>query len=227
MHRLKVLQFNDSSGRSVLCKTAEQLLEFLFNMEQEIWKDIWGYEGLYQVSNLGNVKSLFWGRHKTYREKILKKWTRKSWHEYVILSKNNIKKNLLVSRLVAITFIPNPENKPIVCHKDETLIESRLDNSVDNLWWWTYSDNFQDMISKRRENYVYKTNNPNKGKLWKLHHCSKAVIQYDKQMNFIREWHSMSDVKRELWINAINISCSCRQIKSRLIAGWFIWRYKI
>lgn len=61
-HRLKVLQFNDSSGRSVLCKTAEQLLEFLFNMET--WKDIPWYEWKYQVSNIWNINSLSFNKTK-------------------------------------------------------------------------------------------------------------------------------------------------------------------
>lgn len=98
---------------------------------EEIWKDIPGYEGLYQVSNLGNVKSL-------YNNRLLKLCWRNTKKEYkaVYLSKKT-KKTFFVHRLVAIAFIPNPDNKPCVDH----INGDRLDNRVDNLKWVTNKEN--------------------------------------------------------------------------------------
>lgn len=206
MHRLKVLQFNDSSGRSVLCKTAEQLLEFLFNMEQEVWKDIPWYEWLYKASNLGRIKSLWNGGSNASVQKVLKPWRHKYWHSNVVLCKDWISKWLIVSRIIWITFIPNPDNKPFVLHKDETIIDWYLNNSVYNLWWGTHTDNMRDMIKKRRG-------------------TAKMVIQYDKNMKFIKKWGSMLDVERELWIWNQQISACCSFKPMRKSAWWFIWRY--
>lgn len=97
----------------------------------EIYKDIPGYEGLYQVSNLGNVKSLK-NYHKTIKSTILKSFIIRGYYR-VELYKNGIGKQLFVHRLVAMTFIPNPNNHPQVNHKDE----NKLNNSVDNLEWCT------------------------------------------------------------------------------------------
>jgi len=96
----------------------------------EIWKDIKGYEGLYQISNLGNVKSLF--RYK----KTLKPFFRKQYFS-VNLSKNNNFKTFTVHRLVAENFIINPENKLQVNHIDG----NKLNNNIDNLEWNTAKEN--------------------------------------------------------------------------------------
>ena len=94
---------------------------------KEVWKDIKDYEGLYQVSNLGRIKSLSrfhytgWGKNKGYikKEKILKPRYDKKGYQMVVLYKNGIGKNFKVHRLVAEAFIPNPNNLPQINHKDE------------------------------------------------------------------------------------------------------------
>ena len=100
----------------------------------EIW-DIEGYEGLYQVSNLGRVKSL---NYKcTKEEKILKPKVCKKGYLMVGLYKEGKRRYYLVHRLVAETFIDNPEDKPQVNHKDE----DKTNNKVENLEWVTSKEN--------------------------------------------------------------------------------------
>lgn len=115
----------------------------------EIWKDVQGYEGLYQVSNLGRVKSL--GRvidrlvYGNYwqEEKILKPNKTKYGYLIVELRKNKKPKSFLVHRLVAITFIPNPENKPEVDH----INADKTNNSVNNLRWVTAKENIRNPLN--------------------------------------------------------------------------------
>lgn len=112
----------------------------------EIWKDIKGFEGLYQISNYGNIKSLErtfeyigknqFGEFKTikkHKEMIIKQSINGNGYYQVCLRKENIKKNLLVHRLIAEAFIDNPDNKPTINHIDG----NRLNNSINNLEWAT------------------------------------------------------------------------------------------
>jgi len=100
------------------------------DLPNEIWKDIKGYETLYQVSNLGRVKSL----PKFYQgERILKSRKDRYGYLYIGLIKSKIKKSFKIHRLVAEAFISNPNNYPIVNHKDE----NKLNNKSKNLEWCT------------------------------------------------------------------------------------------
>lgn len=100
----------------------------------EIWKDIDGYEGFYQISNFGRVKSFCQPTqfHKP-KEHLLKLTVANNGYQQVTLYKNTKRKKFLVHRLVASAFIPNPNNYPHINHKDE----NKLNNSVDNLEWCT------------------------------------------------------------------------------------------
>ena len=101
---------------------------------KEVWKDIPNYEGLYQVSNLGRVKSFRKStKHYWQDEYILKPTTSENGYCNVTLYDKTVRHKFLVHRLVADAFIPNPDNLPQINHKDE----NPLNNAVDNLEWCT------------------------------------------------------------------------------------------
>jgi len=183
----------------------------------EIWKDIVGYEGMYQVSNLGRVKSLNYNR--SYKEKILKNTISNTGYFIICLIKFKLLKNFLVHRLVAKAFINNKENKPQVNHIDGC----KTNNNILNLEWSTAKENTQhafktglNKIPKGKQHHLY-------NKKGKQHHTSKTIYQYTKDLQFIKKWDSTMDVKRELNINDGNISsCALGKLKS---AGGFRWSY--
>lgn len=105
---------------------------------QEIWKDIPGYEGLYQVSNQGNIKSFVKSTKHQNQSHLLKQHVNNSGYFYVQLYIDKGKrKHFLVHKLVAMAFLENPNNYPCVNHKDE----NKLNNCVDNLEYCTYQYN--------------------------------------------------------------------------------------
>jgi hypothetical protein len=125
-------------------------------MEKEIYLNINGYDGLYQISNFGNTKSLFkirpCGKHKIvnriYEEKLLKNFTDKRGYVYVTLTKNGENKKYLLHRIIAETFIENINNLPYVNHINGL----KNDNRIDNLEW----------VSARENNCHYSNLNNNK-----------------------------------------------------------------
>ena len=109
---------------------------------EEVWKDIKGYEGMYQVSNLGRVRSLnriITNKNKKYeiKGKIISNSTSKLGYKKVTLQSNGERKTFQVHRLVAQTFINNPNDKPQVNHIDG----DKANNQVHNLEWVTSSEN--------------------------------------------------------------------------------------
>ena len=100
----------------------------------EEWKDIKGYEGIYQISNKGRVKTL--GNNKTKKEKIRDGKIDRGYKR-ISLCKNGKEKKYSIHRLVAEAFLPNPDNLPVVNHKDE----NKLNNNVENLEWCTQEYN--------------------------------------------------------------------------------------
>lgn len=191
-------------------------------LKPEVWKDIPDYEGLYQVSNLGNVRSLNYKRTNEIR--VLKLCTHKSGYKYTHLCKDKVSKNYRIHRLVAEAFLPNPNNLPQVNHKDE----NKQNNCVDNLEWCTaeYNTNY----GTRNERVRGKMSGDNNcktmlGKFGKEHHRSKIVYQYTKDGKFIKRWECARDVMRELGFNNKNIS-SCALGKRNLAYG-YIWKYAV
>jgi len=109
------------------------------NTMSEIWRDINGYEGYYQVSSIGTVKSLerIGCDGRLIKSRILKPSKSNYGYLRVILYKFSEAKHFSINRLVALTFIPNPENKPQVNH----LNGIKTDDRLENLEWVTYSEN--------------------------------------------------------------------------------------
>lgn len=181
---------------------------------KEVWKDIKDYEGLYQVSNMGNVKSLKFGK-----ERILKECKNNDGYIQVGLFKNGKRKIYKVHRLVAETFILNIDNKQFIDH----INTDRTDNRVENLRWCTHIENMNNPLTKEKMTI----NSYYLGKIGKDNKMSKKVIQYDNKGNFIKEWNCIRDIERELNLNHSNISKCCNNNPKNKSVGGYIWRYKL
>lgn len=175
--------------------------------EKEIWKDVVGYEGLYQVSNLGRIKSL--PRHRVVgwanyisKEKIIKQSNHRQGYKIVLLHKDGECKTYKVHRLVAIAFIPNKKGYRCVNHKDE----NKSNNIVDNLEWCNHS--YNNNYGTRNEK-VRKAN-------------GKPVLQYSKDGILLKEWICMREAQRGTGIQSIDSVCNGK----RKTAGGYIWKYK-
>ena len=197
----------------------------------EIFRDIEGYEGLYQVSNYGNVKSLNY-RH-TGENRIMKPTTDKGGYLCINLHKNGSFKNYKVHRLVASAFIPNSDNLPQVNHKDEcktnnTIVlnsDGSLNQEETNLEWCTHKYNQNYGTRNKRMAETLKdilVNRPD---------ISVHVDMLTKQGEFIRTFPSAHEAERWLRVNGFpkasqgNIIQCCRGNKRYSHAYGFKWRY--
>ena len=149
-------------------------------MIEEVWKDIPNYEGKYQASNLGRIKSLNF--NGTGKEKIMKPRTGGRYYT-IALFKNGKRKDLLLHRVIAETFIENKENKPFVNHKDENC----FNNSVNNLMWCTHKENMNwgtrnERISKSNKGRIV-TEETRK----KISEANKNKILSEEQKEYLRK----------------------------------------
>lgn len=192
---------------------------------EENWKDIKGYEGLYQVSNLGNVRGLdrkvLNGKRYVKRKGRISKQFNLGKYKYVVLYKNGKSKNLLTHRLVAEAFIPNPDNLPCVNHI-VPVDDGNCINSVDNLEWCSYSKNnsYPYELGRKKPNYT------NKGKFGgeSGHHIE--IYQVDKTTDkIIKKYSSIIEASRELNISNVSITQVCKKMPHHISAGGFKWRY--
>lgn len=180
-------------------------------MPKEIWKDVNGYEGLYQVSNLGRVKSL---EHldSIGRKKKEKNMSTQEVSGYlrVWLSKGDNRKGYLVHRLVAKAFIPNICNKREVNHKDG----NKQNNNANNLEWVTSSEN---------QLHAYKSGLDKPSIKRRNDYRSKPVIQI-LNGKIINEFPSAMEAQRQTGFKQGTISNCCRG--NQKIAYGFVWKYK-
>lgn len=181
----------------------------------EIWKDIIGYEGLYQVSNLGRVKSLerivicgngCGGMH-TVKEKILTPHIEKNGYLRVNLKNLGKSNKLSIHKLVAQAFIPNPNNKQQIDH----INTDRTDNRVENLRWVTAKENCNNPLTLENKRFANMGNkNPMYNKRGILHHKSKPVIQLTLNNELIKRWDNACIAHKTMNYNQGNISACCR-----------------
>lgn len=168
----------------------------------ETFLSVPGYEGLYEVSNLGNVKSLRSG-------KLLKQSSNKGY-KYVSLTKEGKSRGFGVHRLVALTFIPNPENLPEVNHKDET----HDNNCVENLEWISKKGNRNYGTYRERMSKTLKERGIN----------NKSISAYDKKtLKFVKSYDSITEAEEELGLSQGSIGQALNgRIKT---SAGYIWKF--
>lgn len=174
---------------------------------KEEWRAVPGYEGLYEVSNMGRVRSLDRmvkggkGSNRLANGIILKPYVSSNGYPTVSLNKDGKARVVKVHRLVAMAFIPNPNNLPMINHKDEC----KLNNCVDNLEWCTatYNLNYGTWKERRKKKGI-------------------AVDQYDTDGNYVATYSSMTDAAIVVGSRKQNIyACLNGMYKT---AGGYEWR---
>ena len=183
----------------------------------EVWKDISGYEGRYQVSNLGNVRSLDRlvasknGSFASRKGQTLIQNKRRSGYLCVNLCTHGRSRVVETQRLVALAFIPNPEQLPCVNHVDE----DKTNNAVTNLEWCTqaYNVKYGTRTLRARQSMI-------NGKL------SKPVVQCDLDGNVIAEFPSFAEVRRKLGFDPAKVNACALNRPHRKTAYGYRWHYK-
>ena len=176
---------------------------------EEIWKDIIGYDGIYQISNYGRVRSF----SRMKKGELVSPNPEKTRRGYlrVNLHKDNSVKRYSVHRLVAEAFIPNHDkSKNVINHIDFDV----SNNHVENLEWVTQRENVQ---------HAMKNGRIGGNKFGSLNHHARKVIQYEKDGTFVKEWDCIADASRFYKTYHSNIS-SCCSGKTKTSNG-FIWRW--
>ena len=197
-------------------------------MENEIWMPIAGYEGHYEVSNLGKVRSVnrrVWSRgfYVNLKGRIKKTTIDPRGYAVVFLDKDGVEKTFRVHRLVALTFVPNPDNKPEVDH----INTNKLDNRADNLRWVTSKENSANIISRAKQLLAWNDELKKRTVEARREAGGKGapirVYQYTLTGDFVAEYSTVQEAKRVLGTNN-NIS-SVVDREDRSCCG-FLWRSK-
>ena len=177
------------------------------------WRDVKGYEGLYQVSNTGQVRSLdriVFQRHKDggqarhiYKGKILKLSLQKNGYLTVDLHTGGNFHRMLVHRLVGEAFLMKPDGKDYINHKDS----DTTNNNADNLEWCTQSENIKFAYDNGRKHPPHE----------------RKVGQFDDSGNLIKVWNSQTEASKALNTHQSNIYKACVGLRNK--AGGFAWSY--
>lgn len=175
-------------------------------------KAIEGYPGYYAKDN-GEI----WSVKRGAPRRLVPTLNHKGY-ERVKLWLNGVSKTITVHQLIAKTFVPNPENKPQVNHKDE----NKRNNNANNLEWCTCLENI------RYGTGISRSANSRKGLKVKnrkeIEAHKKPVFQLDKNENILKAWSSITEASRELNIKDSHISACCKG--KRITCGGFKWRYQ-
>lgn len=167
----------------------------------EIWKDIEGYEGMYQVSNMGRVRALDRVKPNSggqiAKGHILPQSDNGHGYRFVSLWKFNKGRRFYVHRLVASAFIPNPNNFPIINHKDE----NKSNNRYENLEWCTqkYNINYGNHMKRLKESYIANGNN-------------RPIDVYDKNGAFLKTFDCSNEVCKELGVHRRGLYLVCQGV---------------
>lgn len=210
----------------------------------EVWKDVVGYEGLYIVSSMGRVKSLDRKSAKgsNIKGRILKPVKGKDGYLRLILCKENKHSTFLVHRLIAISFISNPDNKDYIDHINTI----RDDNRVENLRWATKKENNNNPLTKNKmsesqkgksipEETRKKMSESSKGEkngFYGKHHTEETKKKIKENNGRKRKvicletniiYNSLKDAEIDTGVHSINIGQVCK--KERKTAGGYHWEY--
>lgn len=178
----------------------------------EVWKDIEGYEGYYQVSNLGRVKSLARntsekGKNANNKKDTILKGSLTKGYLQVDFRKDGKRKMFRIHRLVSECFIPNPDNKPYINHIDG----NKSNNTVDNLEWCTPKENVKHAMDNNL--IIFKNNSG----------PSKGVDKFSLDGKYLESYPSQAEAVRMNNFNCNKISYVCNGSKKQF--GGFMWRH--
>lgn len=209
----------------------------LNDLPNEIWLPIEGYNGLYEVSNMGRVKSL--GNDKIRKEKILHQGNMKNGYLYVVLCKEGKMKTCTVHRLVATAFIQNPNGYRCVNHKDEDKTNNRVENlePCDHKYNSNYgtaqqrrvdSTDYKAFQQRRVANTDWKAIGKKNAKKLTNGVLSKKVYQYSQDGTLVTIWESTQECQRNGFNSgAVSACCrNCYMIEGNNVYKGYIWSYE-
>lgn len=176
-------------------------------MPIEIWKPVKGFEGLYEVSNLGRVRTF----HPKENNIILKPYITPNGYEQICLYSGKARKKMYVHRVVAMEFVENPENLPQVNHKDE----NKQNNAAANLEWVSSAQNLQYGSRLLKQKETFKKN----GKLLKSVDC------YSLNGDLLHTFNSCKEAAEATGANASAITQCCKGNPRCRTSGGYVWKY--